>query len=136
MARYHRRVPEPERCVFCQGDRSRVLDDELAYALRDAYPVSPGHTLVICKRHVATYFNATPQEREAIWAAVEQVKADLDATVQPDGYNVGFNAGPAAGQTVMHLHVHVIPRFVGDTKDPRGGVRGVIPSKQKYGDRE
>jgi diadenosine tetraphosphate (Ap4A) HIT family hydrolase len=135
-ARYHRRVPEPDRCAFCQRDRDRVLDDELVHALRDAYPVSPGHTLVICNRHVATYFDATPQERAAIWAAVERIKSDLDATLQPDGYNVGFNAGPAAGQTVMHLHVHVIPRFVGDTKDPRGGVRGVIPDKQKYGDGE
>lgn len=129
-------MPEPDRCVFCQSDRERVHEEKLVYALRDAYPVSPGHTLVVSKRHVATYFDATVLERAAIWAAVAQVKAELDASLHPDGYNVGFNAGSAAGQTVMHLHVHVIPRFVGDLEDPRGGVRGVIPSKQNCWDRE
>jgi diadenosine tetraphosphate (Ap4A) HIT family hydrolase len=126
-------VPDPSTCVFCASERERVLDGALVYAVRDAYPVARGHTLVISKRHVATYFEASTDERAAIWAAVEQVKAELDATLEPDGYNVGFNAGLAAGQTIMHLHVHVIPRVVGDVDDPRGGVRGVIPSRQKYG---
>jgi len=103
-------------------------------AIRDGYPVTEGHTLVIPRRHVADWFEADPWEQAEIWRAVAEVKADLDATLHPDGYNVGFNAGEAAGQTVMHLHVHVIPRYQGDQHEPRGGVRGVIPEKQKYGD--
>jgi diadenosine tetraphosphate (Ap4A) HIT family hydrolase len=125
-------VAEVQPCVFCQRDHERVFEGPLVHAIRDAYPVSPGHTLVITKRHVASYFDATASERAAIWAAVEQVKAGLDIELRPQGYNVGFNDGPTAGQSVMHLHVHVIPRFAGDVDDPRGGVRGVIPSKQKY----
>ncbi len=106
--------------------------NKLAFALRDRFPVSAGHTLVIPKRLIATWFEATLAERSAIFALVDDVKRALDKELSPHGYNVGFNAGEAAGQTVMHLHVHVIPRFRGDMDDPRGGVRGVIPSKQKY----
>jgi superfamily II DNA or RNA helicase/diadenosine tetraphosphate (Ap4A) HIT family hydrolase/SOS-response transcriptional repressor LexA len=110
-----------------------VASNTLAFAIRDAFPVSPGHTLVITRRLVPDWFSATAEERAAIMALVDQVKQVLDATIpRPDGYNVGFNAGEAAGQTVMHLHVHVIPRFRGDMADPRGGVRGVIPAKQNY----
>ncbi len=109
-----------------------VESNALAFALRDKYAVAPGHTLVITRRVVPTWFDATADEKAAILDLVEVVKARLDATRSPDGYNVGFNAGSAAGQTVMHLHVHVIPRYRGDMDDPRGGVRGVIPSKQKY----
>jgi diadenosine tetraphosphate (Ap4A) HIT family hydrolase len=109
-----------------------VAANALAFALRDRYPVSPGHTLVIPRRLVPTWFEATPEEQQALMALVEEVKRDLDLALRPDGYNVGFNAGPAAGQTVMHLHVHVIPRFAGDMDDPRGGVRHVIPSKGNY----
>ena len=110
-----------------------VASSELAFAIRDRYPVSPGHTLVIPRRVVADWFSATPEEQAAIFQLIETVKRELDArTPAPDGYNVGFNAGTAAGQTVMHLHVHVIPRYRGDMDDPRGGVRGVIPGKQKY----
>ena len=110
-----------------------VASNALAFAIRDGFPVSPGHTLVIPRRIVATYFEASEAEKVAIWALVEEVKAQLDAgDPRPDGYNVGFNAGVAAGQTVMHLHVHVIPRFVGDVADPRGGVRHVVPGKGNY----
>ena len=122
-------------CPFCEmPSERRLFEDGLVFTVRDAYAVSPGHTLVITRRHVDTYFEATPQEQTAIWALVARVKAELDATLdpRPDGYNVGFNAGEAAGQTVMHLHVHVIPRYRGDVEDPRGGVRGVIPARQKY----
>jgi diadenosine tetraphosphate (Ap4A) HIT family hydrolase len=94
--------------------------------------VSPGHTLVVTRRVVGDWFAATDGERAALLALVERVKTDLDEALRPDGYNVGFNAGRAAGQTVMHLHVHVIPRFEGDMDDPRGGVRHVIPSKGNY----
>lgn len=111
---------------------SWVAANDLAFAMRDGFPVSKGHTLVIPKRLVTTWFDATRAEQLAILDLVDEVKAALDRDFSPDGYNVGFNAGAAAGQTVMHLHVHVIPRYRGDTADPRGGVRGVIPDKQKY----
>ncbi len=109
-----------------------VASNDLAFALRDGFPVSPGHTLVVPRRLVATWFEATRAEQLAILELVDAVKAQLDAALRPDGYNVGFNAGLAAGQTVMHLHVHVIPRYVGDMPDPRGGVRHVIPGKGNY----
>lgn len=110
-----------------------VASNELAFAFRDNYPVSPGHTLVVTRRVVRDWFAASEDERRAVLVLVEEVKRQLDAELHPDGYNVGFHAGAAAGQTVMHLHFHVIPRYRGDVDDPRGGVRGVIPSRQKYG---
>jgi superfamily II DNA or RNA helicase/diadenosine tetraphosphate (Ap4A) HIT family hydrolase len=103
-----------------------------AFAVRDAFPVSPGHTLVVTRRPIATWWDATQAERHDIFALVDYVKTLLDAELQPAGYNVGFNAGVAAGQTVLHLHVHVIPRFVGDTPDPRGGIRHVVPGQGNY----
>ncbi|XXS84572.1 HIT family protein [Sorangium sp. So ce176] len=109
-----------------------VASNALAFALRDRFPVSPGHTLVVPRRLVPTWFDATAEERAAIFELVDAVKRQLDAELQPDGYNIGINAGEAAGQTVMHLHVHVIPRFRGDVDDPRGGVRHVIPGKGNY----
>ena len=109
-----------------------VASNELAFAIRDRFPVSPGHTLIVSRRLVETWFDATPEEQAAVWSLVNAVKRRLDEEFHPDGYNVGLNAGPAAGQTVMHLHVHVIPRYTGDMADPRGGVRGVIPGKQNY----
>ncbi len=109
-----------------------VSSNVLAFAFRDRYPVSPGHTLIVTRRVVADWFSATEEERLAVLGLVETVKAALDEELHPDGYNVGFNAGTAAGQTVMHLHVHVIPRYQGDMDDPRGGVRHVIPSKGNY----
>ncbi|MGE0708799.1 MAG: DEAD/DEAH box helicase family protein [Planctomycetota bacterium] len=122
-------------CPFCDLEPGSVAHaGQLVVALRDRYPVTPGHTLVIPRRHVPTWFEATPEEQRELWDVVAAVKRQLDAELCPDGYNVGFNAGAAAGQTVMHLHLHVIPRHHGDMDDPRGGVRGVIPSRQKYGD--
>ncbi len=109
-----------------------VASNAWAFALRDRYPVSPGHTLVIPRRLVATWFEATPEEQRALFDLVDEVKRRLDEELAPDGYNVGFNVGEAAGQTVFHLHVHVIPRFRGDVADPRGGVRHVIPGKGNY----
>jgi superfamily II DNA or RNA helicase/diadenosine tetraphosphate (Ap4A) HIT family hydrolase len=110
-----------------------IAGNGLAFAIRDRYPVSPGHTLVITRREVPTWFDATREEQIAILDLVEEVKRQLDrGEPPPDGYNVGFNAGPAAGQTVPHLHVHVIPRYAGDMDDPRGGVRHVIPSRGNY----
>lgn len=109
-----------------------VASNELAFAIFDKYPVNDGHILVIPKRLTPTWFEATAQEQLAIMTLVEEAKAILDKRFQPDGYNIGINVGEAAGQTVMHLHVHVIPRFRGDMDDPRGGVRHVIPWKGNY----
>ena len=109
-----------------------VCANALAFAFRDRFPVSPGHTLVVTRRVAADWFSATLDEQRAVLSLVAEVKRQLDEQLAPDGYNVGFNAGSAAGQTVMHLHVHVIPRFRGDMDDPRGGVRHVIPSKGNY----
>jgi diadenosine tetraphosphate (Ap4A) HIT family hydrolase len=110
-----------------------VASNGLAFAIRDAFPVSPGHTLVIPKRLIASWFEATRAERGAMLELVDAVRRDLDAGESaPDGYNIGINVGEAAGQTVMHLHIHVIPRYRGDVPDPRGGVRHVIPGKGNY----
>ena len=109
-----------------------VADNELAFAIRDGFPVSPGHTLVITRRLVTHWFEATPEEQAAVMALVNTVKAQLDDSHYPDGYNVGFNAGEAAGQTGPHLHMHVVPRYRGDRPDPRGGVRWVLPEKADH----
>lgn len=109
-----------------------VAENPYAFAIRDRFPVSHGHTLIITKRVTPTWFDATPDERAAVLALIDVVKGQLDAELHPDGYNIGFNVGDAAGQTVPHLHVHVIPRYRGDMDDPRGGVRHVIPSRGNY----
>ncbi len=120
-------------CIFCDIPTERIVwQDELVFAIRDAFPVTEGHTLLIPKRHVATWFEATEAEQRALMRGLDAAKAQLDATEAPDGYNIGINAGAAAGQTVMHLHVHLIPRRTGDVDDPRGGVRHVIPGKGNY----
>jgi superfamily II DNA or RNA helicase/diadenosine tetraphosphate (Ap4A) HIT family hydrolase/HKD family nuclease len=103
-----------------------------AVAIHDKFPVSPGHTLIVTRRHVPDFFSCTAEERTAIFDMVDRVKNILDSRFHPDGYNVGFNSGEAAGQTVMHVHVHVIPRYKGDVEDPRGGVRYVLPGKANY----
>ncbi len=119
--------------VFLDLDPSNwVGSNELAFALRDGFPVSPGHTLVIPRRLIAEWWEATPAERLAMFELVDDIKRRLDEEFAPDGYNVGFNAGSAVGQTVGHLHLHVIPRFDGDVPDPRGGVRHVIPERGNY----
>ena len=111
-----------------------VCANDLAFAIFDSYPVSPGHVLVITKRVVPTFFECSGPEQQALMQLVGEVKRILDERLdpQPDGYNVGFNCGSAAGQTVPHVHVHVIPRYAGDMPDPRGGVRHVIPEKGNY----
>ena len=118
-------------CVFCQIT-DIVLENELALAFYDKYPVNKGHLLIIPKRHVEQYFDLTEQERMAIDELLFKGKKMLDEQYQPDGYNIGINCGEAAGQTIFHVHVHLIPRYDGDMEDPRGGVRGVIPEKRKY----
>jgi diadenosine tetraphosphate (Ap4A) HIT family hydrolase len=118
-------------CVFCQINES-VLENDLAIAFYDKYPVNKGHLLLIPKRHVEQYFDLTDQERSAIDQLLFEGKKIIDEQYQPDGYNIGINCGEAAGQTIFHVHVHLIPRFRGDMEDPRGGVRGVIPEKRIY----
>ena len=121
-------------CVFCTLGEDRIaVRTPLVHTLRDAYPVSLGHTLVIPRRHIRSLFDTTKEEHDAIFEAVATARAALEAEFHPDGFNIGINDGAAAGQTVMHLHVHLIPRYHGDMDDPRGGVRGVIPAQQKYG---
>jgi diadenosine tetraphosphate (Ap4A) HIT family hydrolase len=120
-------------CPFCTLAEDRILSsNELAVATPDGFPVSPGHTLIIPKRHVASWFDTTPEEQLAVIALLGQMKSHLDAERSPAGYNIGINDGPAAGQTVRHLHLHLIPRYDGDTEDPRGGVRWVFPHRAAY----
>ncbi len=125
-------------CPFCRPEETRIrLDSDLAVAILDGFPVSQGHTLVVPRRHVASLFDLAEAEWTAVWALVARARAFLVAELQPDGFNVGVNDGAWAGQTVMHAHVHLIPRRQGDVADPRGGVRWVIPEKAAYwaGDR-
>ena len=120
-------------CPFCALPAERVLfRNDAAVAVRDAYPVTPGHTLVIPRRHVASYFDATPLEREAMLALLDAAMQQLQDEFGPAGYNIGINDGAAAGQTIGHLHMHLIPRYPGDRPDPRGGVRWVIPDRADY----
>ena len=126
-------TPVASPCPFCNPDPDRVLvEDGLVRVLADGFPVSPGHTLVVPVRHVASFFALTPGEQAAMLAALDKAKCWVDTRHRPDGYNVGLNDGPAAGQTVLHCHVHLIPRYVGDRPDPRGGVRWVLPEKTRY----
>jgi superfamily II DNA or RNA helicase/diadenosine tetraphosphate (Ap4A) HIT family hydrolase/HKD family nuclease/SOS-response transcriptional repressor LexA len=124
----------PESCPFCNTERIEILaENRLAFAFYDRYPVSPGHVLIVTRRHTPDYFSCTADEKAAILDLMELLKARLDQSARPpEGYNMGFNAGQAAGQTVMHVHIHLIPRYVGDMEDPRGGVRHVIPEKGNY----
>jgi diadenosine tetraphosphate (Ap4A) HIT family hydrolase len=120
-------------CPFCTLPPDRILrSNDHAIALRDAYPISPGHTLIVPRRHVGSFFEATADERTALLALLDEAKHGLDAEFAPAAYNIGINDGPAAGQTVPHLHVHLIPRYDGDCADPRGGVRWIVPDKADY----
>ena len=120
-------------CLFCTLVPDEILiEHSLGVARRDTYPVSKGHTLIIPRRHVASIFDTTPAERQALFELLDQAKALLDRAHQPDGYNIGINGGAAAGQTVMHLHIHMIPRYAGDLGDARGGIRWIFPEKAAY----
>lgn len=111
----------------------RVLKcGDLCLAVADGYPVSLGHTLLIPKRHVASLFETTSEERSELWTLLDWCRAELIRRHQPAGFNIGINDGQAAGQTVMHLHLHLIPRYAGDKPDPRGGVRWIFPDKADY----
>jgi diadenosine tetraphosphate (Ap4A) HIT family hydrolase len=118
-------------CIFCNPGNV-LLENSLAYARYDDHPVSPGHILVLPHRHVADYFDTTLPEKHAMLELIEAAKELLEAGHHPDGYNLGINCGATAGQSVPHVHYHLIPRYQGDMENPRGGVRGVIPDRQKY----
>ena len=121
-------------CFFCKSinDSDFELENELAIARFDDFPVNKGHLEVIPKRHVKDWWDATNDERIAIFNLLDEAKKLVDAKYNPDGYNIGMNLGKMAGQNIMHLHVHLIPRYKGDVINPRGGVRGIIPNKQDY----
>ena len=120
-----------ENCPFCHPN-GVVLQNGLAFALLDISPVTPGHMLLIPRRHVAGWFDTSPDERRDLMALADEAREWLMRERAPDGFNVGINVGEAAGQTVFHVHVHLIPRYRGDMVAPQGGVRGVIPAKQNY----
>ena len=118
-------------CVFCSliEKKEFYLESDLSVALFDGFPVSEGHTLIIPKRHVVTYFDLSKEEIDDMYSLSLKVKEFLDNKYHPDGYNVGFNCGEAAGQTVMHAHMHIIPRYKGDSENPRGGIRKAVKRK-------
>jgi diadenosine tetraphosphate (Ap4A) HIT family hydrolase len=131
-------------CRFCNLDESAaIISNDAAIAIYDGFPVTPGHTLIVPKRHIASFFEATREEQTAMFDLLAEMRQLLLLPTQPscgeagplpvpDGFNIGINDGMAAGQTVMHLHIHLIPRFRGDTEDPRGGVRWIMPVKAPY----
>lgn len=121
-------------CPFCTINPTvEVLaETREAMAILDSFPVNPGHTLIIPRRHVAGYFDLTPDEQQALWQLVNTTRILLENHYHPDGFTIGINVGATAGQSVMHVHIHLIPRYKGDVEQPKGGVRGVIPGKQSY----
>ena len=127
------RIDATGACPFCRVDRGRIAwSSPLAIAFWDVYPVSLGHALVVPRRHAASWSELTADEKAELTAGVDAARALIDERYQPHAYNVGFNDGEAAGQTIMHFHVHVIPRYQGDALDPRGGIRWVLPDKAAY----
>lgn len=120
-------------CIFCSLPESSVIDqNDLAFAVRDIAPVNPGHTLLIPRRHVSSYFDLTDEEILALMALMRRAKQTLDEEFSPDDYNIGVNDGPLAGQTVPHVHIHVMPRYRNDVDDIRGGVRNIIAERAVY----
>lgn len=120
-------------CPFCDFDRTRLVSEsESAIVLRDGFPVADGHTLVIPRRHVQSIFQLSSADQAALWVLVASIREKLLRDVSADAINIGVNDGWAAGQTVEHAHIHLIPRRQGDVEDPRGGIRNIIPSKSRY----
>lgn len=113
-------------------EKEKILENEVGFVVYDGFPVSEGHCLIVPHRVYPDYFDSTEEEIIGLQNLVIQTKEYLDGKYKPNGYNVGINCGEVGGQTVPHVHIHLIPRYEGDMDDPRGGVRGVIPSKQKY----
>ena len=122
-----------DNCPFCGLSTDRIsIETESAIAFPDAYPVTAGHTLVIPRRHVTSLYELTLPEQQGLWDLVARVRRRLLEDRKVDGFNIGFNEGVAAGQTIEHAHIHIIPRKLGDTPDPRGGIRWVLPDQASY----
>jgi diadenosine tetraphosphate (Ap4A) HIT family hydrolase len=123
-------------CIFCRqgqlGASDLLAGNDLAIAFRAGFPVSRGHALIVPRRHEPDFFSLTAEEQAAVIALVDPVRSVLDKEFCPDAYNLGVNAGKAAGQTILHTHLHVIPRYAGDVAEPRGGVRWVLPETARY----
>lgn len=119
-------------CPFCNLEREKILETEMSFAIYDGFPVNEGHALIIPKRHTANYFDLSLEEQKDCIELLNRVKGIVQEKYNPAGYNVGININEAAGQTVPHVHIHLIPRYEGDVEEPRGGVRGVIPGKKLY----
>ena len=120
-------------CPFCEPEPDRVwLRTETSIVLWDAFPITSGHTLVVPRQHVASIYELSAEEHAALWALVADARQRLNDDLHPDGFNIGLNDGEAAGQTILHAHIHIIPRRDGDVADPRGGVRWMIPDKARY----
>lgn len=122
-------------CIFCDKidkNNNALFETSEWIAFFDEYPVSKGHTLLIPKEHFQTYFDLPDLYTETIDSSIKKAKNILDEKFHPDWYNIWFNCWETAGQSIMHFHIHIIPRYKGDVKNPRGGIRGVIPSKQNY----
>ncbi|MCW8892990.1 MAG: HIT family protein [Deltaproteobacteria bacterium] len=124
---------ETSECLFCRYDNALYIhENSLAFAIADTFPLTQGHTLILPKRHIESLFDASPDEIQALFSLINAARNQLDNQCRPDGFNVGVNDGTAAGQTLMHLHVHLIPRYQGDKEDPRGGMRWIMPDKADY----
>jgi diadenosine tetraphosphate (Ap4A) HIT family hydrolase len=120
-------------CPFCTLQPERIVEEnDHAVWIYDGFPVSPGHSLIIPRRHVGSFFEVSTEERIAMLALLDKAKMTVEEKYQPNAFNIGINDGPAAGQTVPHLHLHLIPRYEGDVSDAKGGVRWVLPEKADY----
>lgn len=125
-----------DNCIFCGLNKNSnfkfLFNDNICCAIYDNYPVSPGHALIIPHQHISNYFNLSKLDQDYLWESVNDAKLILGSKFRPDGYNIGINCGETAGQSVQHVHIHLIPRYKGDVENPRGGVRHVIPGKGDY----
>ena len=113
-------------------EREKLFENSVGFVIFDSFPVNKGHCLIVPHRIYSDYFDSTSEEIEGFNELIFKTKKYLDNEFHPNGFNIGINCGESAGQTVMHMHIHLIPRYQGDVEDPTGGVRGVIPLKQKY----
>ena len=121
------------KCVFCNIKKERIIiENNFFIVVRDNYPISQGHTLIIPKRHIDSFFKLNTEEFKTLQQVLKKAKTDLDSQFQPDAYNIGVNDGELAGQTINHLHIHLIPRYKDDMKNPKGGVRWIFPTKADY----
>lgn len=125
-------------CFFCDiqnnSDDKKIIENDFFFSRFDDFPISPGHLEIISKRHVDSIFNLSDEELLAMHKLMSETKLVIDEKFHPDGYNIGINEGEAGGQTVKHLHIHLIPRYIGDIDNPRGGVRNIIPGNCDYSD--